>query len=799
MTPAEPGGAATAAVDVGTLLRLASTSVEASPATGTLILRTGPDEREVPLSIVIEPLVRMHLTQDLGSTSARALGEAAVAAVGAVADRNIRFDRRTARWYSTEPERSDLIDGIVHAFVVGGVPARPDHHATIEIVVHVDPHGRPWARRTTAGGESAVRDILFAGIDVWKPLGRLLDSPGATELDDEELVELLSPAVSDTLATRNIRLTWDESVSVPSATVRLDDVSESGSSLHWALSFSGGTLTPTEISELAAPQRPVVRVRDTWVVRSAADLKLVRRSQKGSLNAGETTAALLTGRLPSGDREVTVVSKTELSAALRRPCRAEDVPVPTGIAGSLRAYQREGLAWLARNAALGLGSCLADDMGLGKSLTAIAFHLHLRSHGMTGPTLVVCPASVLGAWEREVGRWAPRETVRRYHGDGRILDPTADITLTTYATMRLDADELSRQHWNLLIADEAQTVKNPRSLIAQALRRFQARHRLALSGTPIQNSLDDLWAIIDWTTPGLLGNRTLFRRRFSTPIAKGDEAARERLNDLTKVVVLRRRKSDPGIAPELPPKTFLELSVPLSDEQIGLYQALVDESLTDISQLDEIERRGRILKLLTELKQVCNHPAQFLDESTPMLAGRSGKLDALLDITNIFVAEGAAGLVFTQFVKMGELILRHLRDQRLRVGFLHGGLSLPDRQRLVDGFQGGEFDVLVLSLHAAGTGLTLTRAEHVVHYDRWWNPAVEDQATDRAYRIGQTRPVQVHRLTSEGTLEERIADLLTRKGALADAILDVEQSGRTFTELDDEDLSRLVKLQSVTS
>ncbi|MGW5028778.1 DEAD/DEAH box helicase, partial [Streptomyces albidoflavus] len=321
--------------------------------------------------------------------------------------------------------------------------------------------------------------------------------------------------------------------------------------------------------------------------------------------------------------------------------------------------------------------------------------------------------------------------------------------------------------------------------------------RVALTGTPVENNLSELWALLDWTTPGLLGPLTAFRARHARLVESGeDPEAAERLARLVRPFLLRRRKSDPGIVPELPPKTETDRPVPLTREQASLYEAVVRESMAAIERSEGIARRGLVLKLLTSLKQICNHPAQFLKESPARLEGRSGKLALLDELLDTLLAEDCSALVFTQYVGMAKLIGAHLAARAVPAELLHGSTPVAERERMVDRFQEGRTPVLVLSLKAAGTGLNLTRASHVFHYDRWWNPAVEEQATDRAYRIGQTRPVQVHRLITEGTVEDRIAELLTAKRALADAVLGSGEGA--LTELTDRELTDLVSLRRAT-
>ncbi|MFF1608362.1 SNF2-related protein [Amycolatopsis sp. NPDC058278] len=412
-----------------------------------------------------------------------------------------------------------------------------------------------------------------------------------------------------------------------------------------------------------------------------------------------------------------------------------------------------------------------------------------------GPTLVLCPTSLLGNWEREFARFAPEIPVRRFHGGGRHLDDLApdEVVLATYGVLRRDRETLSEVDWGLIAADEAQHVKNPLSATAKELRKVPAQAKVALTGTPVENRLTELWSIVDWTTPGLLGPLDRFRRTVARPIERDrDKAVTERLATTVRPFLLRRRKSDPDIAPELPPKTETDRFVPLTAEQTTLYEAVVRENLAEIRETQGIKRRGQVLQLLTELKQICNHPAQFLKEPHGALTGRSGKLAAFEELLDVILDEGESVLVFSQYVQLCRLLERRLKDRGLPTELLSGDSSPAKRQDMVDRFQAGEIPVFLLSLKAGGVGLNLTRATHVIHYDRWWNPAVEDQATDRAYRIGQDRPVQVHRLIAEGTLEERIAQVLEKKRGLAESIVGAGEDW--ITELSDDELADLVRL-----
>ncbi|MFF4978649.1 SNF2-related protein [Streptomyces sp. NPDC001046] len=646
---------------------------------------------------------------------------------------------------------------------------------------------------------------------IWPPLDRLSDQdvPDVLALSEDELSDLLGVAATR-LAAAGVAVHWPRDLAQDlsaAAVVRpapgsaTDGTgffeSEDLLAFRWQLALGGDPLTDAEMDALAEAHRPVVRLRDQWVLVDPALVRKARKRDLGLLDPVDALSVALTGTAEVDGETVEAVPAGAL-AALRDRLTAgiHPAPPPPGLHATLRDYQLRGLAWLDLMTSLGLGGCLADDMGLGKTVTLIALHL---KRARPEPTLVVCPASLLGNWQREINRFAPGVPVRRFHGPDRTLEGLdGGFVLTTYGTMRSAAPALAERSWGMVVADEAQHVKNPYSATAKALRTLPSPARVALTGTPVENNLSELWALLDWTTPGLLGPLKSFRARHARAVETGeDEEAVRRLARLVRPFLLRRKKSDPGIVPELPPKTETDHPVPLTREQAALYEAVVRESMLAIETAEGMARRGMVLKLLTSLKQICDHPALFLkEEHTPVgdrLAARSGKLALLDELLDTLLAEDGSALVFTQYVGMARLITAHLAGRAVPVDLLHGGTPVPERERMVDRFQSGSVPVLVLSLKAAGTGLNLTRAGHVVHFDRWWNPAVEEQATDRAYRIGQTQPVQVHRLITEGTVEDRIAEMLHAKRALADAILGSGESA--LTELTDRELSDLVSLR----
>jgi SNF2 family DNA or RNA helicase len=520
------------------------------------------------------------------------------------------------------------------------------------------------------------------------------------------------------------------------------------------------------------------------------------------VRAGERSADAL--RLEAVDVDGWLRSVLE---QLRTQKLLAELAEPPGFVGELRPYQRRGLGWLVYLRRLGLGACLADDMGLGKTVQAIAMLLHERAAGLEErrPALLVCPTSVVANWRREVERFAPELRVLVHHGGSRhegeaFLQalPGHDIVITSYGTARRDADVLQQVRWSDLILDEAQNIKNPSAKQSQAVRRFDARNRVALTGTPVENHLTELWSVLEFLNPSYLGSYEHFRQQFTVPIERyNDEEQAAELRRLVQPFLLRRLKSDPTIISDLPEKNEMVVYCSLTQEQAALYETTVHEALANLDRTDGIQRRGLVLSLLTKLKQICNHPAHFLKEQGP-LTSRSGKLTRLTEMMEEALSVGDHALVFTQFVEMGTLLQNHLRNcLNAEVLFLHGGTPAAQRDQMVQAFQSDDGPpIFVLSLRAGGSGLNLTRANHVFHFDRWWNPAVENQATDRAFRIGQRRNVQVHKFVVAGTLEERINDIIENKQALAESI--VGSGENWLTELDTEQLRELLMLRRET-
>jgi len=690
-----------------------------------------------------------------------------------------------------------------------------------------------WMDRTFAAPQELLLKGLAQAGRLFPPIERSLEAPRpeSATLSDEEAWRFLSeaapllseagftvllPAELSPAGQRRLRLRMRVGGRAPGVAgavaadgrLSLDALV----AYRWEVALGDQSLSPEQFRSLVALKRPLVRWRGEWVVLDPSEITEIRHlleeaKDGGRLAARDALAAALRGTLPrEGLRVPADVGPEGPLASVIERLRAgiEPVSPPADLAGTLRPYQERGLAWLGLMAGLGLGGCLADDMGLGKTVQTIAFLLARRASRPDDrrPTLIVCPTSVVGNWERELARFAPTLPILCHHGPERarsvraIEDAAAHaVVVTTYGLLRRDQALLSDVDWAVAVLDEAQNIKNAASRQAGVARTLRAVHRFALTGTPVENRLAELWSILEFCAPGLLGPLERFRRQFAIPIERyRDDRAADELRRLVRPFVLRRVKSDPGIAADLPPKQEMAMVCTLTREQATLYQAAVDEAMAKIEGAEGIQRRGRVLALLTALKQICNHPAHYLREPGP-LPGRSGKLDRLTEMLEETVASGDRALVFTQFREMGARLVPHLERALERdILFLHGGIPRAARDAMVRRFQEDPAGppVFVLSLKAGGTGLNLTQATRVFHFDRWWNPAVEDQATDRAHRIGQRRLVQVYRLLTAGTVEEKIDALLADKRALADRIVGAGEAW--ITELGDDELRRLLTL-----
>ncbi|OJF12100.1 DEAD/DEAH box helicase [Couchioplanes caeruleus] len=576
------------------------------------------------------------------------------------------------------------------------------------------------------------------------------------------------------------------------------------------LVIGDGTVSAEELAELARLKVPLVRVRGQWVElddrQLKAALKAVSRRREGELTVGEVLQQVADG----GDEDLPLVdvdADGRLGDLISGEAAQRLTPIatPADFQGVLRPYQERGLSWLFFLARLGLGGILADDMGLGKTAQTLSLLLTERAEGQKpAPTLLICPMSLVSNWQKEAARFAPRLRVHVHHGGTRKRDDEfltavreADVVVTTYGTALRDLGVLRDVHWGRVVCDEAQAIKNSGTRQAQAVRAIPARTRLALTGTPVENHLAELWSIMEFANPGLLGPVKRFRKRFQEPIeVRGDADATVALKRATGPFVLRRLKTDKSIISDLPEKNEMKVWCTLTAEQATLYQAVVEDMMAVIEGSEGIQRRGNVIAAMTKLKQVCNHPAHLLKDGS-RLPGRSGKLARLEELTEEIVDEGDKALIFTQYAEFGAMLQPYLAAHVDRpVLWLHGGLSKGKRDELVERFQADAEPMLfLLSLKAAGTGLNLTAANHVIHVDRWWNPAVEDQATDRAFRIGQSRNVQVRKFICTGTLEEKIDAMIERKKALASTVVGAGEDW--VTDLSTDQLRELFALDPV--
>ncbi|MGI9591922.1 MAG: DEAD/DEAH box helicase, partial [Myxococcota bacterium] len=571
------------------------------------------------------------------------------------------------------------------------------------------------------------------------------------------------------------------------------------------------SLSSRDLEELARLKEPLQRVRGHWVMTSVeeihAALEFYKNRKGGEVTAREIVRMALGAADTSAGIHFEGVRATGwLGALLERLVDKEAIePLSTGedFKGELRPYQEKGFAWLEFLRRWELGACLADDMGLGKTIQTLALIQRERKQGEDRPVLLVCPTSVLANWEREALRFTPDLDTLIHHGPQRaksydFVRQAQDhaIVFTSYALVHRDIEDLRSMRWAGVIVDEAQNIKNPDTKQSKAVRAVVADYRAALTGTPVENHVGDLWSIMDFLNPEFLGSKEQFKREFLVPIqAHRDPDAIEKLATITRPFIMRRLKTDKSIIDDLPEKLEMKVFCALTGEQGDLYEQVVADAERKIRDAEGIERRGVILATLSKLKQVCNHPAHFLGDGSGLVR-RSGKLTRMAEMLEEATEAGDRALVFTQFAEMGKLLQKHLQDELGReIFFLHGGTPKKRRDQMVERFQSGSDapPVFVLSLKAGGTGLNLTGANHVFHFDRWWNPAVESQATDRAFRIGQTRNVQVHKFVCVGTLEERIDAMIESKKSIAEDIVGTGE--QWITELSDDELHEVFSLR----
>lgn len=616
----------------------------------------------------------------------------------------------------------------------------------------------------------------------------------------------------------------------------------------WRIAVGDTDLSETEFAELVARNERLVRFRGQWVSLDPALLAQIRRMMAGVdssqglsfqdilqlhlLGSGEGAESSEAAEQQAQSERIQLEVElnehlVKLISQLGQQSEFPSLPVPEGLKASLRGYQQEGYEWLAFLRRFGLGACLADDMGLGKTVQFIAYLLHLKeiSIDMNVGSLLICPTSVLGNWQKELTKFAPSLKVMLHYGNKRTSGEEfeqaateADVILTSYATATLDQELFSAYTWPSICLDEAQNIKNAQTKQSSAVRSFPAKHRIALTGTPIENRLSELWSLYDFINPGYLGTQRAFTERFSNAIEK--ERDEQRTTDLQKLVkpfMLRRKKKDPAIQLDLPDKNEMKTYIHLTAEQGALYDQTVNQLMERMQQLEGIERKGAILGALTQLKQLCDHPMLLTKEPIPepaagsngqpgaldteTLINRSAKLERLIAMVRELREEDERCLIFTQYIGMGQMLQQVLQQELQEpVLYLNGSTSKTARDRMIEQFQSQTLppseqpSVFILSIKAGGVGLNLTAANHVFHFDRWWNPAVENQATDRAYRMGQKKDVQVHKFISLGTLEERIDEMLENKQQLSDNV--ITNSEGWITELSTEALKDLFTLRT---
>lgn len=672
---------------------------------------------------------------------------------------------------------------------------------------------------TALGQASRLLPEIESSLRAPAPAGYRLDAAGAYEFlqGSAWLLEgagfgVLLPAWWTRRGTKR-RLTARAVVETPKLTAKAGLTMDVVATVDWEIALGEDRLSLDDLKRLARLKAPLVRMRGEWVELNPEEIESALEYWKHGTHRTRMTMRDVVRMALGAASALPGISfgGIEASGPVRRmlerlesgePPRA--LPVPEGFHGTLRPYQERGYSWLAFMGSLGFGACLADDMGLGKTVQTLALLLADWEAGAKGPSLLVCPTSVMGNWRKEAERFTPELPVMMHHGVARNKDDAfigeaerSALVVTSFPLLHRDAEVLGRVAWNGVILDEAQNIKNPETRQARAALSLSAGFRIALTGTPVENHVGDLWSIMEFLNPGFLGSRAAFRRDFFLPIQAGeDAAATEALKRLTGPFILRRLKTDRTIINDLPEKQEMRVYCMLTREQASLYKAVVDEMTGALDDLEGIERRGAVLAGLSKLKQVCNHPAQFLGDNSAT-TGRSGKLDRLTEMLEEALSEGDRALVFTQFAEMGAIIKRHLQETfGTEALFLHGGTPTKQRDRMVERFQGSDDapSIFILSLKAGGSGLNLTAASHVFHFDRWWNPAVENQATDRAFRIGQKRNVQVHKFICAGTVEERIDEMIERKQEIAANIVGGGEGW--LTTLSTAELRRMLVLRA---
>ncbi|MGR9052078.1 MAG: DEAD/DEAH box helicase [Gammaproteobacteria bacterium] len=577
---------------------------------------------------------------------------------------------------------------------------------------------------------------------------------------------------------------------------------------NYELALGDQTLTPEEWRQLLDSKAPLIHFRGQWMELDRDKMQeMLAFLQQQNEAAPELSMQELLRKAAEEEDSFEIDGRDSLGQMLERlsdPSRLEAIDNPAKLNAELREYQKRGVAWLRYLESLGLNGCLADDMGLGKTIQVIGLLLLEREQAQPGPTLLIAPTSVLGNWQKEIEKFAPHLTSAIHHGGGREQDADAfkalcqqhDLLITSYTLARKDVKLLETLPWRRIVLDEAQQIKNPKAAQTKAILKLEAGARLALTGTPVENRLMDLWSIFNFLNPGYLGKQTQFRKTYELPVQRDNDPVQSAvLKKLIQPFILRRLKTDKAIIKDLPDKIENKIYCNLSKEQAALYETVVRDVSEKLEDADGIQRQGLMLSTLMQLKQICNHPMQYLQDGSAFTPARSHKLERIGEMLEEAVAQGDSVLVFTQFTEIGEHLTRYLnKEKRFNTYYLHGGTSRAKREAMIAEFQDPDSEpaIFVLSLKAGGVGITLTRANHVFHFDRWWNPAVENQATDRAFRIGQLKNVFVHKFVTLGTLEERIDQMIADKQKMADSIVGNDESW--LTKLDNQAFKELIAL-----
>ncbi len=655
--------------------------------------------------------------------------------------------------------------------------------------------------------DSAVRDFLQNDLALLQSLG----------------FDVMLPAWLKELKQSRMKVRVSAGNSSSKSVAGLDDIL----TFKWQFSMNNEEINVDDFRKLVDEKREFIRVGEEWFRIDADWLEQMKEIMSQAEEENWTVRELLFKELPETliapieDEDDAMRDDPMFAFEMQRSLKhyvdqlsdkkgLPAIKVPTDLQAELRPYQQEGFEWLAFMRSQGFGACLADDMGLGKTVQLITYILYtIETLKSDKPSLIICPTSVLGNWQKELARFAPSLRVQTHYGTNRpketdfIEQMKADvaqrpqIVVSTYGTVTQDEAFMQLVDWNIVGLDEAQNIKNMQTQQSRSIRKLRGEHHIALTGTPVENRLSELWAIFDFIHKGYLGSFGKFQEKYITPIERDEsEKHKHSLRMKIRPFLLRRTKRDPDLQLNLPEKQESQEFCPLTTEQAALYEGYIEDTVSKLELMSPFEKRGHILKMLNKLKQLCNHPALYLKEpleDANALLKRSVKLQRLVQMTAEIVQNGEQCLIFTQYIGMGNL-LQHCFSELydLDVPFLTGSMTKQQRDRLVDAFQAGEFPVFILSLKAGGTGLNLTAANHVLHADRWWNPAVENQATDRAYRIGQKQFVQVHKFVTLGTIEEKIDKMLEMKSALSEELI---QSSKWITELKDDELMELLTLE----